>query len=375
MTEEQTSKRQKPRRRWPLIIGVGAVLAGLWGVRKYQEAKLYAKSQEESQRQANEVPQVKAYKVRRQNVSGTLKRIGTVRARAETNLQFGATGRILKFDVEKGQFVKKGASVASLDQQEAKNALAAAEMEYQKAAVKYYKDRTIDRLEFERVKTRYNQARLDTEKTVIHAPHDGYLVEKVVNVGEQVDGGTVIGKIMDKSRVSIEMDLSEDDIQHLKTGQKVEITVDAVPDFKAEGDVVSITPYLKGDTRSFNVKVNIPKNPDEVLNPGMFARCTVRRYEKANALTVPMDASAEMQEKQIRVFTVDAQNKVASKSLPILFAGDSVVEVDGIQEEELVILNPGTDLEDGATVNVIDVFDPSAQAAPQGTAEPQGPKS
>ncbi|MBK8651591.1 MAG: efflux RND transporter periplasmic adaptor subunit [Elusimicrobia bacterium] len=86
-------------------------------------------------------------------------------------------------------------------------------------------------------------------------------------MGEHADPGTVIGKLMDKSRVTIEMDLSEDDIQHLKTGQKVAITVDAVPDYKEEGTVLSITPYLKGDTRSFSVKVDVPKNPDGKLTP------------------------------------------------------------------------------------------------------------
>ena len=57
---------------------------------------------------------VKAYKVRPRDISGVLRRIGTVRARAETNLQFGAPGRLARFDAEKGQFLKKGALIAAL---------------------------------------------------------------------------------------------------------------------------------------------------------------------------------------------------------------------------------------------------------------------
>jgi hypothetical protein len=93
----------------------------------------------------------------------------------------------------------------------------------------------------------------------------------------------------------------------------------------------------------------------------MFSRCTVRRYEKANALMIPMEAGAEMQEKQIRVFVVDDQNKVAGRTLNVLFNGDTQVEVEGLTEGQLVVLHPGTDLEDGSTVKVLDVFDPASQ--------------
>ncbi len=301
-------------------------------------------------------------------MAGSLKRIGTIRARAETNLQFGAPGRVTKFDVEKGQFVKKGALIATLDQAEARNALDVSQLEYEKASSKYFKDGTIDRLTYEQAKARYSQARLEAEKTVIRAAHDGYLVEKWVNVGEHMEPGTVIGKLMDKSRVAIEMDLSEDDIQFLKAGQKVAITVDAVPDYKEEGVVLSITPYLKGDTRSFSVKVDVAKNPEEKLTPGMFARCAVRRYEKTGALTVPLEAGAEVQEKTMRLFLVDGENRAREKSVDILFMDEGLVEISGLAENDLVVLNPGADMKDGTPVRVLDVFDPKARVEP-----PAGP--
>lgn len=271
--------------------------------------------------------------------------------------------------------MKKGQLLAALDQAEAANALRAAELELEKASDKYYRDRTIDRLDFERVKARYNQTRLEAGKTRILAPHDGYLVEKWINTGEQVDGGTVIGKLMDKSRVSIDMDLSEDDIQSLKLGQKVQISVDAVPDFKGEGTVVGLTPYLKGDTRSFSVKVDVPHNPKEALNPGMFARCAIRRYEKAAALTVPVDAAAELRPKEIRIFVTAPDNRVEGKTLPILFMDEGKVEVEGLKDGDLVVLHPGTDMDENTRVQVMDTFDPRSQEKPAPDPAPEPPAS
>lgn len=350
------------RRHWPLWAAAVALLALAWGFRRFQEARLYGGRGNEGAG-ADETPAVKAYRVRPRDVAGALKRIGTIRAAAETNLQFGAAGRIARFGVERGQFVKRGTVVAALDQDEAKNALTAVEMEYQKAATKYFKDRTIDRLEYQRVKARYNQARLDMEKTVIRAPHDGYLVERWANEGERVEAGAAVGKLMDKSRVYVEMELSEDDIQHLKKGQKVEITVDAVPDFRSPGEVAAITPYLKGDSRSFQVRVNVPENPREALSPGMFARCTVRRYEKKGALTVPLEAGAELSGRHIKVYVVDDRNQAHLKTLTVLFLEEDWVEVEGLAAEDLVILRPGAELQEGAKVRVMDVFDPAAQEA------------
>ena len=352
--------RPKLSRNGKLLFAVVGVLVLLWAGRKYQERKLYQVDPD----RAPETPGVKTYLVKPQDLAGSLKRVGTIRARAETNLQFGSPGRVESFVFEKGQFVKKGARVAGLDQAESKNMLAAADAEYEKAASRYFRDRTIDRLEFERAKARYNQSRLEAAKTVIYAPHDGYLVEKWINMGEHAEPTTPIGKLMDKSRVSIDLDLSEDDIQHLKVGQNVEVTVDAVPDFKDLGLVASITPYLKGDTRSFGVKVELAKNPGEVLNPGMSARCTIRRYEKTGAIVVTVDAGAELSNKQMRLFTVDNVNIAHARTLDGLFMDEGRVEVKGLSADERVILNPGSDLQDGAKVRVLGTLNPDSQIPP-----------
>lgn len=355
-----TASAPRPIKRWALWAAVGAVFVSLWGVRRWQQFIMYRTEMAEAREEEGRALPVKAYKVRPRALSGALKRIGTIRAKAETNLQFGMPGRLGRFDLEKGQFVQKGALIAALDEREAKNALDGAEAEFQSASQRYFKDRTLDKLEYDRAKARYNQARLDAAKISLRAPHAGYLVEKWVNAGEQVEAGAVIGKLMDKSGVFVEMDLSEDDITHLKTGQRVAVSVDAFPDEKMEGVVASITPYLKGDSRSFGVKVELPENPDGKINPGQFARCVIRRYEKASAIVIPVEAAAEMKEDSVKVFIVGDDNIARVKTLTKVFTDENLVEVSGLAEGERVLLNPGTDLRDGAKVSVSGVYDPES---------------
>jgi multidrug efflux pump subunit AcrA (membrane-fusion protein) len=335
----------------------------VWLGRQYHKSRLERREQAEAEKLSRQAPPVKTFVVRSRAVAGTLKRIGTIRARAETNLQFGAAGQVQTFSVERGQFVKKGALLAALDQAESRNVLNAARLEFAQATEKFL-DRTIGQMDYERAKARWTQARLESAKTAVHAPHDGYLVEKWVNQGEHVEGGAVIGKLMDKSKVTVEMDLSEDDSRYLKPGQTVRVTVDAVPDYAAQGRVTVLTPYLKGDTRSFGVKVDLPENPGEALNPGMFARCEIRRYEKNDALVVPVSAGGALDQKTVTLYTVTPQNKVHIAQEPVLFQDGDWIEAGGLVPGQQVILNPGPDLREGATVAVSSTWDPDAAAPP-----------
>ncbi|HRY28995.1 MAG TPA: efflux RND transporter periplasmic adaptor subunit [Elusimicrobiota bacterium] len=322
---------------------------------------------------AKKILPVKTYRIRPQKLEGVLLRNGTIRPHRETNLQFGVAGRLVKFDVEKGQFVRKDALLAQLDPSEAKSFLDGVELDFRRASLKYYKDRSIDKLEFDRAKLRYQQAKLEYEKTSLRAPHSGFLVEKSALPGEHVESGTVVGKLVDKSRVFVELSLTEQDIAYLQEGQGVGVTVDALPDFRAEGKVRSITPYLEGNARSFTVKVTLPENPGEALTPGMYARCQIHRYIKDAALTVPTEAVVDTLGKQARVFVVDAQNRAFLRTVPVLFSSDKEMEIGEVSEGDMVILAPSLLISDGAKVEVSGVFDPAASQSVPPTKEADHP--
>jgi membrane fusion protein, multidrug efflux system len=354
-------------RKGPLLAAVLAA-AALGGLKLWRDKAPDAPTAPAERRPVT----VKGYKVRPRTLQGSLLRNGTVRPRAETSLQFGTSGRILSFDAEKGQFLRKGAVIARLDPAEAKGALESAEIDFKRASMKYFQDRTIDKLEFDRAKLRYNQARLDFDKTVLRAPHSGYLIEKSALAGEQAQAGAAVGRLMDKSRVTVELSLTERDIAFLEEGQSVEVTVDAVPDYRREGRVKSITPYLEGNARSFAVKVDLPDNPGEALSPGMFARCAIHRYRKERALTVPVEAALDAESGRARLFVVDASNTARERAATVAFAAERELEVDGVSEGEIVVLDPPLTLADGAKVSLAGVFDPASMGASPGPGSSDG---
>ena len=60
------------------------------------------------------------------------------------------------------------------------------------------------------------------------------------HVGDQVNPGSSIAEVIDNSKLEISAQVGETDRTNLKTGQPVEITVDALPGEKFTGKVRTV---------------------------------------------------------------------------------------------------------------------------------------
>jgi HlyD family secretion protein len=66
----------------------------------------------------------------------------------------------------------------------------------------------------------------------------------------------------------VELDIAQDDFARLGPKQKGEVTVDAFPDRKYQGEIAEISPEANRQKATVQVKVQI-LNPDEYLRPEM----------------------------------------------------------------------------------------------------------
>lgn len=120
-------------------------------------------------------------------------------------------------------------------------------------------------------------ARYQLQKAIITAPFDGVIA--TVNVEEldllsSVNYATTIAiEIIDPSRMEINVEVNELDIPNVKLGQKVTISVDALPGTRFDGTVTEIDtlPMVESSLVSYGVKVvfDVPQN--SALRVGMTA--------------------------------------------------------------------------------------------------------
>ena len=101
--------------------------------------------------------------------------------------------------------------------------------------------REAERLSAE-LRTAVDRARRDLDFTVIRAPFDGVVGNKAVEAGAYVAPGTRVAALVPLQSVRIDANFKETQVQRMRTGQPVIVTVDAYPDREIHGVVESFSP-------------------------------------------------------------------------------------------------------------------------------------
>ena len=75
-------------------------------------------------------------------------------------------------------------------------------------------------------RARFEQAKVDLERTVIRAPIDGVVVQRAVHVGQRVQSGTSMMSIVPIGEAYVDANFKEGQLTEVREGQEVELTSD-----------------------------------------------------------------------------------------------------------------------------------------------------
>lgn len=112
-------------------------------------------------------------------------------------------------------------------------------------------------------------------RVIIRSPQHGHVIRKDIVTGAHVEAGQTLYEIADLSQVWIEAEVYENDVQFVKDGQAVEITVEAIPGRTFHGKVGLVHPHLNVTARTNTVRVTL-ENTAHQLRPGMYASVHLR---------------------------------------------------------------------------------------------------
>ncbi|MBI3134365.1 MAG: efflux RND transporter periplasmic adaptor subunit [Bacteroidetes bacterium] len=160
-----------------------------------------------------------------------------------------------------------------------------------------------------------------TTDLTVYSKINGVIYDLNKVVGEMVNTQTVLAVIGDATVFELEMEVAENDILKVKTGQQVFVTLDSYRDQSFEGIITGIDPMMNQGTKTFTVKASFVKQP-EILFPNMNFEANIIIQTKEKALLIP-------------------RNYLVNDSLVIQSNGDTTVVKTGLRDFKMVEILSG----------------------------------
>jgi len=328
---------------------------------------------------------------------------GYVVAQRKASVSSKASGRLEWLGVEEGSKVKKDEVIARLEDRDvvaareqaaanlenARSVLEQAQAELTDATINDKRNKEllakglIAQMDFDTADTRYkkaqaglagaksaisaaqaafNSADVAVEYTRIRAPFDAVVLTKDADVGDIVTpfGAAANAKadvvtVADMASLLVEADVSESNLEKVKTGQPCEIQLDALPDQRFRGAVHMIVPTADRSKASVMVKIRFLERDLRVL-PEMSAKVAfldhvVTPAEEQPKLVLNPGAVLSRNGSQV-VFLVIGKEV---KEIPVHTGGrigDLIEVLDGVKAGDKVVVKPPKKLKSGSRIAI-----------------------
>ena len=189
-------------------------------------------------------------------------------------------------------------------------------------------------------------ARYDLANCSVPAPIGGTVGLVQVNEGDTISAQTPVAVIANNSRVEVEVNVSESEVNYLKPGQAVKVYVAAVAEEPFTGYISSVAQTAHKTLKTYPVKCELD-NQKGLLKSGMFAEVRLNTVSHSGVVTVPRDAVVLKGARRV-VFTVDDQSVAHERDVQIGIEGEKLVEViKGIEVGEKIVVKGHTLIDDG----------------------------
>jgi len=272
---------------------------------------------------------------------------GTFGPRDEVPLAFKIGGVVARVMVDEGASVKRGQTLAVLDQREIDALVAKARVGAEKSA----RDQArLERLHADSVatlsqlqdatsaadaaKSDLASALVNREYATIVAPSDGVILRRLVTAGTTTGPGAPVLTLASNERGRVlRAGLPDRDALRMRTGDKASAQFDAIPGKTFQGRVILLG--RSADARTGTYVAEISLDNSDALPAGLVGRVTLSPQAAALATLIPIDALVETDGDSAIIYsaTTDRSPVAQRHAVHILFvSGDRVaVQTDATE--------------------------------------------
>lgn len=299
--------------------------------------------------------------------------IGTLVPNDSVDLKSEVSSKIDKILFSDGSIVRKGDLLIQFDESLIQAEVREAEARYRKAKIEYeLMDKLADRGATSKIKkenafsdmqtasAQLNSARVKLEKHKIFAPFGGMIGIKNVSVGQFIQTGTDLVKLVDNHPLKVDFTVAETDIDKIYVSQEINVLVggDVFQSYPAK--ISAIEPESDKISHSFKVRaiLDVPEeiaSNSPVLKPGRFVKVSITINDGEQGIIIPESAVEKSGNENI-VYIVSDGMAIKRLVTPGMRKDGNIEIITGINEGDLVIIKGQEGVGDGRAVKVIDAL-------------------
>lgn len=307
---------------------------------------------------------VEAVTVRAARTSQDIRALGSLQSDESVQITPEIAGRITEIPLVEGGPVKAGDVLVHLDDSLAQAEVTDAEarMEFAKSnlgrANTLAKTGNVTERARDEASTNAETARAAVElakvrlaKHSVLAPFSGIAGIRRVSPGAYVSAGQPIVNLEKIDALKIDFKVPELFLSDVRTGQKVDVMVDAIPGRTFPAEIYAIDPHLDVNGRALSIRARLA-NPNLELRPGLFARIEIKGLAQRSVVLAPESAIVPMGNQKV-VYRVE-NGRAVETAVALGGRKDGMVEVvSGLEPGALIVTAGQQKIRDGAMIEVI----------------------
>jgi len=221
------------------------------------------------------------------------------------------------------------------------------EQEYQTAAASNMQRR----LDYQNREQVSKDLELQLNWTKIRSLAEGFVTERLIEVGGRVTSNQKVYTIEDFKPLLIRVFVPTSDALRLKTGLPADVSTEILKGEAFKGTVTLINPRI--DVQTGTIKVTVEAYDDTLrLKPGMFVEVRIATGKKENVLVISRKAILYKQGKTY-VFALK-DNLASQREITLGLTEEDLAEVaSGIAEGDVIVSVGVENLKDGQPVTVL----------------------
>jgi RND family efflux transporter MFP subunit len=203
--------------------------------------------------------------------------------------------------------------------------------------------------------------------TTVTAPIAGVVIWRYADTGALIQGGTnsndstlPIVRLSQSGLLRLRVPVPEDDIKYVSVGDVLQVRVDAI-NRSFTGKITRFTRNVNFETRTMETEVDVD-NKDLSISPGMYANAALQLSSAHNAVTIPVEALVLNSNQQETVYILDSGNRVHIRNVTVGIQGSKLAEItSGLEPGDRVIIGGQEKYQEGEDVNPLVSSSPASE--------------